>query len=285
MESERSQSSFAKKEENPSMRRERSRERSPPPSKREKSPPSAVDEQGETTPSLPKREKSSSSKKEKISSHRRERRKSSSHSREKKKEKKSRERTPAQSSALSQPVDYMGLCVGCTTFPQIFIAHLQHFPHYAAVSSLDNKGIELPKHRMSFAQLMAAALDVAEWLPKNGVSRGSRVLLVFLPCVDFLVSLWGCIIAGVIPIPSPPPLRLSSDLPSFSALIRTVGATHCLSHNEYKKISTVLSARTKMSGLFSGGGTQWPSISWLYVDGTSLRRERKHLMCPISSRD
>src|SRR5437879_3444844 len=47
----------------------------------------------------------------------------------------------------------------------------------------------------------------------GGLSAGDRVLLVYPPSLDFVKAFVGCLFAGVVPVPLPPPdpLRMAAD--------------------------------------------------------------------------
>ena len=115
----------------------------------------------------------------------------------------------------------------CGTYTALLSKYLRHFPYYYPFSFLDGTGTEVPSQRKSMVSLAREAVCVAEWLERQGVRRGDRVLMVFLPSVDILVTFFGCMLCGVVPVPAPPPLRLDSDLPTFSALAKAVGAKYC----------------------------------------------------------
>ena len=155
----------------------------------------------------------------------------------------------------------------CDTYPGLLAKYLRHFPYYYPLSLLDGTGMEVPSQRKSMVSLSREAVCVAEWLERQGLRKGDRVLMVFLPSVDILVAFFGCMLCGVVPVPVPPPLRLDSDLPSFSAIAKAVGAKHCVSHTEYQKISTMLTAKTRFYSFFSTRkAPTWPEMAWLYVD-------------------
>ncbi len=58
--------------------------------------------------------------------------------------------------------------------------------------------------RLTYAELDQTARGVAAFLQSES-SRGERVLLAYPPGIDFVVALFGCLYAGVIPIPSSVP--------------------------------------------------------------------------------
>jgi acyl-CoA synthetase (AMP-forming)/AMP-acid ligase II len=64
---------------------------------------------------------------------------------------------------------------------------------------------ESEQGRLTFAQLWAGHRAVARRLRGAGLA-GQRVLLFYLPGLDFVTAFFGCLAAGVVPIAVPPPL-------------------------------------------------------------------------------
>ncbi|ADO73866.1 fatty acyl-AMP ligase [Stigmatella aurantiaca] len=64
---------------------------------------------------------------------------------------------------------------------------------------------EVEEGKLSFQELHANHLVVAHALRKEGLA-GKRVLLFYLPGLDFVIAFFGCLAAGVVPIAVPPPL-------------------------------------------------------------------------------
>ena len=67
---------------------------------------------------------------------------------------------------------------------------------------------------------------------------GDRVLLVFLPSLDFIVAFLGCIQAGLVPVPvfPPDPRRLRKDLYMFASIQASSGAQVALTHKAYNHL-------------------------------------------------
>lgn len=59
---------------------------------------------------------------------------------------------------------------------------------------------------LTFAELDAAARNVAGYLQKNGAA-GQRVLLLYPPVLDFVIGFFGCLYAGATAVPAFPPRR------------------------------------------------------------------------------
>ena len=60
---------------------------------------------------------------------------------------------------------------------------------------------------------------------------GSRALLLYPPGLDFFTAFCGCLCAGVVAIPAPPPdaLRLKRTLPRLQSIVEDAQATVVLS--------------------------------------------------------
>jgi acyl-CoA synthetase (AMP-forming)/AMP-acid ligase II/surfactin synthase thioesterase subunit/acyl carrier protein len=124
---------------------------------------------------------------------------------------------------------------------------------------------------LTFAQTREAAVAVAAHLTSRcGLKAGDRVLLVYPPSLDFVVTFVGCLIAGIVPAPiyPPNPLKLKQDLATFQAIATNCQAAAVLTNKEY--------ARAKLLGglkAFVGReGVRWPDLPWHTVEGVKPRR-------------
>ena len=125
---------------------------------------------------------------------------------------------------------------------------------------------------LTFAQAREAAAAVAAHLTSQcGLKAGDRVLLVYPPSLDFVVTFVGCLIAGIVPAPiyPPNPLKLRKDLATFQAIATNCQAAAVLTNKEY--------ARAKLLGglkAFVGReGVRWPDLPWHTVEGVKPRRQ------------
>jgi len=124
---------------------------------------------------------------------------------------------------------------------------------------------------LTFAQTREAAAAVAAHLTSQcGLKAGDRVLLVYPPSLDFVVTFVGCLLAGIVPAPiyPPNPLKLKQDLATFQAIATSCQASAVLTNKEY--------ARAKLLGglkSFVGReGVRWPDLPWHTVEGVKPRR-------------
>jgi acyl transferase domain-containing protein/acyl-CoA synthetase (AMP-forming)/AMP-acid ligase II/acyl carrier protein len=77
----------------------------------------------------------------------------------------------------------------------------------------------------------ACAVAVALLRTQPAPEQGGRVLLLYPPGLDFLAGFFGCIYAGLVPIPAPPPdaARLKRTFPRLMAILRDAGSRLILS--------------------------------------------------------
>jgi thioester reductase-like protein/FkbH-like protein len=79
--------------------------------------------------------------------------------------------------------------------------------------------VDGPRAELSYLQLFTRARELAAMLDAAG-ARGERVVLVFAPGLEFIVGLFGCMLAGAIAVPvyPPNPSRLYKTLPLLEAI-------------------------------------------------------------------
>ena len=102
---------------------------------------------------------------------------------------------------------------------------------------LDNS---LKPHRYSFKQVWAASEARARLLMARGYHRGDRVALVLANPEDFVITFYGCLIAGLVPVPMFPPLsfgKLDAWADSAVGIMQVAGASLLITD---KQLSTVL---------------------------------------------
>jgi acyl-CoA synthetase (AMP-forming)/AMP-acid ligase II/predicted NAD/FAD-binding protein/thioesterase domain-containing protein/acyl carrier protein len=108
------------------------------------------------------------------------------------------------------------------------------------------------------ARRVAAAL-LGEW----NVKPGDRVLLVYMPGLDFIVALLGAMMAGVLPVPAypPNPKDLKNDLRRIRSIVEGSGARVALTSRSYRRLARIGSALTPTAVW------QWPRrLSWHTTD-------------------
>lgn len=113
------------------------------------------------------------------------------------------------------------------------------------------------------ARRVAAAL-LGEWKAQPG----DRVLLVYLPGLDFIVALIGAMMAGMLPVPAypPNPKDLKNDLRRISSIVTSSGARVALTSRSYRRLARIGSA------LSPAAVWQWPrNLAWHTTDDIAAR--------------
>ena len=120
---------------------------------------------------------------------------------------------------------------------------------------------------------------------QNGweIAKGSRVLLVYTPSLDFIVAYLACLRAGVVAVPVFPPIpgQLKKDLHHFASIHESSGATVALTNTAYNFAK-------RMDGIkqiFSSSKTKWPTdIRWIVTDKKlPTASVSKDIVLPIST--
>ncbi|MEH2032601.1 MAG: AMP-binding protein [Nostoc sp.] len=99
-----------------------------------------------------------------------------------------------------------------------------HQPSRAAYTFLQNGNSEAGK--LTFEKLDRRARAIAAYL-QSLKAPGERALLLYPQGLEFITAFFGCLYAGVIAIPAPPPdsTRLKRSLPRLQAIALDAGAT------------------------------------------------------------
>ncbi|AZQ72646.1 fatty acyl-AMP ligase [Streptomyces luteoverticillatus] len=90
-------------------------------------------------------------------------------------------------------------------FPDFIARHAEEFPDRVAVVLAKANGGEIVEEPLTFAELDRAARAVAVWLGEQGIEAGRRALLLHPTGLDFVKAFFGCMYAGVTPVPAPLP--------------------------------------------------------------------------------
>jgi acyl-CoA synthetase (AMP-forming)/AMP-acid ligase II/predicted NAD/FAD-binding protein/thioesterase domain-containing protein/acyl carrier protein len=121
-----------------------------------------------------------------------------------------------------------------------------------------------PEAALRHGEVWERSRAIAEALRGRwGLSPGDRALLVYLPGVDFVLGLLGCLIAGVVPVPiyPPDPSNLKYDLDKIRSIATASGARHALSTRPYRRMTQVGTIFSPLS-LF-----KWPKdLAWHTTD-------------------
>ncbi|MGW3471623.1 fatty acyl-AMP ligase [Saccharopolyspora sp. NPDC000995] len=117
---------------------------------------------------------------------------------------------------------------------------------------------------MTVRRLAHDAQRVMSLLEAEGVRRGDRALLVYLPSLHFISAFLGCLACGVIPVPVAPPnpLKLVQETGALAAIATSSGARVVLTHDAYQgAIDAALRARP-----LPPEAPKLPGIPWLATD-------------------
>jgi acyl-CoA synthetase (AMP-forming)/AMP-acid ligase II len=95
------------------------------------------------------------------------------------------------------------------------------------------------------------------------LTRGSTVLLVYPPCLDFIVVFMGCLKAGVIAVPvyPPNPTKLNKDLKMFNIIAESSGAKIALTSSLYNYASKLATVANMVAETIT-----WPQLKWDVTD-------------------
>ncbi|MDF5727867.1 MAG: amino acid adenylation domain-containing protein [Rhizonema sp. PD38] len=128
-----------------------------------------------------------------------------------------------------------------------------HQPSRAAYTFLQNGNLEAGN--LTFEQLDRRARAIAAYL-QSLKAGGERALLLYPQGLEFIAAFFGCLYAGVIAIPAPPPdsTRLKRSLPRLQAIALDAGATLVL---------TTESIQTQLVENTSHIICEFPNVHWL----------------------
>ena len=120
---------------------------------------------------------------------------------------------------------------------------------------------EIKTTSLTYGELEKRARSISTQLQEMGINQGDRALLLYSTGLEFICAFFGCLYAGVIPIPCPPPdgIRLKRTLPRLQALVKDA------------QVSLVLTT----SQIYSEFSDKWQknfgydSVRWLPTDEIS----------------
>jgi thioester reductase-like protein len=115
-----------------------------------------------------------------------------------------------------------------------FRERVRQTPAHAVLTFVDETGADAAA--FTFSTLDRASDAQASFLTGTcGLRAGDRALLVYAPGLDVLVTFLGCLKAGIVPVPVPPPnpFNLQNDLALLGAVAASADAKAILSHSVY----------------------------------------------------
>ena len=122
--------------------------------------------------------------------------------------------------------------------------------------------------------ILAAATAGTTAAASAPLVAGDRVLLVYMPSLDFVVAFLACLSAGLVPVPvyPPDPRRSKAYVAAFAQIAADCGAKAALSHAEYRRAVSLAALADGARRLFSFGfskggakGPEWPDLRWIYT--------------------
>ncbi len=134
-----------------------------------------------------------------------------------------------------------------------------------------------PAVERSLESLMERALRVGgHLLERANLVAGDRVVLVYLPSLDFVEALLGCLMVGVIPAAILPPDPMGGDVERLQRVVDNAQAKALLTHRAFHRarmfgrLSTMTRLRPRAA---------WPVLPWIVTDAAS-RAPRAALRFP-----
>ncbi|KAL3669567.1 hypothetical protein V7S43_004954 [Phytophthora oleae] len=145
-------------------------------------------------------------------------------------------------------------------------------PTKTMLSFADDKGVimasltcaELNKRVQNLAGLLLASTQ--HYTKGLGLKQGDRVLLVYPPGLDFIVTFLACLRAGVVAVPvyPPDPRKMKKDISMFVAVTENCQAKTALTCSMYYNVKKISAIKEKFT--FSGAA-QWPEhLAWVVTD-------------------
>jgi acyl-CoA synthetase (AMP-forming)/AMP-acid ligase II/acyl carrier protein len=145
-------------------------------------------------------------------------------------------------------------------------------PEKVALTFLNDKGDEVSS--FTYKSLYNSIRHTAREIEKSisgKVSKGSCVLIVLTPGLDFIVSFLACIAANYIPVPvyPPDPLKLRSYITAFATITSNCNAKVAITNSFYNQVRSAARFRDNLTKLFRNETFSWPDLQWLELDPSS----------------
>ncbi|MED6210728.1 hypothetical protein PIB30_066868 [Stylosanthes scabra] len=128
--------------------------------------------------------------------------------------------------------------------------------------------------KRTYAELNSNASCIAHNLltcPKPIIKAGDKVLLVYVPGLDFVDAFFGCIRAKVIPVPvlPPDPMQKSGQaLLKIENIVKSCGIVAILSTKGYHSAvrAGFVKGLISLSGNDGKSSARWPNLPWIHTD-------------------
>ncbi|MCB1761443.1 MAG: AMP-binding protein [Gammaproteobacteria bacterium] len=129
------------------------------------------------------------------------------------------------------------------TLPDLLAWHQARVPDRTHVILYDEQE---RAHEISYHDLGRNAQRIATALQQQGVVKGDRIALMLPTGSDYLYTFFAILLAGAVPVPLYPPVRLSQledHLRRHSAILESAGCTLLVTVAQAKGVSRLLQAR------------------------------------------
>ncbi len=149
------------------------------------------------------------------------------------------------------------------TLVELLCYRALHHPEQRAYTFLIDGEVEGPY--LTYKELDRQARAIGALLQQYE-ARGERALLLYPPGLEFIAAFFGCLYAGVIAIPAPPPdaARLKRTLPRLQAIANDAQASFVLTTSRLLSIAEYLH-EAKLS-LRESPTSKFPTMSWLATE-------------------
>ncbi|XP_028780067.1 uncharacterized protein LOC114736418 [Neltuma alba] len=126
----------------------------------------------------------------------------------------------------------------------------------------------------TYGELYSNANYIAQKLltsQKPVIKPGDRVLMIYVPGLDFVDAFFGCLRAKVIPVPVLPPdpmQRSGQALMKIETIAKSCGTVAILSTTAYHSAVRAGSVKNliSLSGKGGNASARWPNLPWLHTD-------------------
>lgn len=120
---------------------------------------------------------------------------------------------------------------------------------------------------LTYAGLWDEVLAVAAFL-RDDLKKGDRVMLVYPPSLDFMVTFLACLRLGVIAVPVFPPNPNRRDtLQMFAAIARSCEPKLALTNGEYNHLKKLAGIKDTLTRIKRQSTASWPeNLKWVATD-------------------
>lgn len=121
------------------------------------------------------------------------------------------------------------------------------------------------------AQLATSLIQASDNSGRKLLNAGDRVVLVYLPSLDFIVAFIACLRAGLVAVPvyPPDPRNLRVNVSLFASVCTSCGAKVALSHAAYTtavSLSSLKDSALRIFGVGKAEQVKWPELQWVKTD-------------------